>query len=101
MVPERDRAAYLERFRERAWILFVEELYDQVLPEADPMEPWSFDQADENAPHTPWAIRWHPEWMAIRSLHDHVSASDATGVDLIFGHLIDNLRVFISSQNQL
>ena len=46
-------------------------------------------------------IRWHPEWMAIRSLHDHVSASDATGVDLIFGHLIDNLRVFISSQNQL
>ncbi|MCL6539162.1 MAG: ParA family protein [Roseiflexus sp.] len=100
MLPERDRVAYLERFRERAWILFVEELYDQVLPEADPMEPWSFDQADENAPHTPWAIRWHPEWMAIRSLHDHVSAIDAAGVDLIFGHLIDNLRVFISSQNQ-
>lgn len=103
MVPERNRATYLGQFRERAWILFVEELYDQVGPEAESEEsikPWSFDQADEDAPHTPWAIRWHPEWMAIRSLHEHMSAVDAAGVHLLFGPLVDNLSVFISSQKQ-
>lgn len=101
IVPERDRERYLDGLRDRAWDLFVDELYDPVPPEEDAADLWSFDRADENAPHAPWAIRWHPDWTALRSLYHHMSSVDATGVRLIFSPLIDGLIAMIDNRKNV
>lgn len=101
IVPERNRESYLDGLRDRAWDLFVDELYDPVPPEEDAADLWSFDRADENAPHALWAIRWHPDWTALRSLYHHMSSVDATGVRLIFGPLIDGLITMIDNRKSV
>lgn len=57
LVPETGRDEYLLRFREHAWDVFRDQLYDQIEP--DDLEAFSFDLHDEAAPHTPWPIFWH------------------------------------------
>ena len=58
LTPELDTEAYLQRFRERAWNLFRDHLYDDVLPSSDDSDPFSFDLPDDDAPHDPLAIHW-------------------------------------------
>lgn len=58
-IPETERAAYLERFRERAYELFIDHMYDEVEPQD--MEAFSFDLNDEEAPHSPIPIYWRRE----------------------------------------
>lgn len=58
LTPELDTEAYLRRFRERAWNLFRDHLYDDVPPFNDDSDPFSFDLPDEDAPHDPLAIHW-------------------------------------------
>ncbi|MDZ7854175.1 MAG: AAA family ATPase [Halomonas sp.] len=57
LVPETGRDEYLRRFREHAWDVFRDQLYDQAEP--DDLEAFSFDLHDEAAPHAPWPIFWH------------------------------------------
>ena len=57
LVPETGRDEYLRRFREHAWDVFRDQLYDQAEP--DDLVSFSFDLHDEAAPHTPWPIFWH------------------------------------------
>lgn len=52
LTPELETDAYLEGFREHAWNLFRDRLYDEVPAGADPAaELFSFDLHEENAPH--------------------------------------------------
>jgi len=57
MVPETGRDDYLQSFKEHAWDLFREHLYDQTA--AEDMDAFSFDLDDEAAPHGPVPIFWH------------------------------------------
>ena len=66
---------YLPRFREHAWELFQEWLYDEEpLREA---EPFWYNQEDDSAPHNPLPIYWQRGLLAIpafRSLNfDEIS----------------------------
>ena len=61
MVPETNREVYIERFTERSWDLFRENLYDDEEPSnahADNPEVFSFDLHEPDAPHYPLPIFW-------------------------------------------
>jgi hypothetical protein len=57
MVPETGREEHLKRFRENSWDLFRDHLYDEAKPD-DP-DAFSFDVADQDAPHYPVPVFWH------------------------------------------
>lgn len=97
MIPELDTAAYIEGLREHAWAAFAEELYDDVPAGAVADDLWSFDRADESAPHAPWAVRWHRGWAAVRSLYGRIESVDATEIDTIFGPLISGIGTVVGS----
>ncbi|MBO8140939.1 MAG: ParA family protein [Firmicutes bacterium] len=73
LIPDQGRDVYLRRFRERAWELFREVLYDEV-----PAEPpdqaagdwFSFDLLDEDAPHNPLPIYWTAGLNALTDLRN-------------------------------
>lgn len=71
LVPEVQSDAYLKGFRERAWDLFRESLYDEV-PAGGEEEPgddlFSFDFTDEDAPHNPLPVYWNRGLAALPSL---------------------------------
>lgn len=93
MIPEIDTVNYLEGLRERAWVTFAEELYDEVPAGAIATEGqiWSFDETDEGAPHFPWAVRWHRGYAALKSLHGRFMDVAPEEVDAIFGPMIRGL----------
>lgn len=60
---------------------------------------WSFNVADEDAPHAPWAVRWDRGWASIQSLHGRLNEVDENEVKHTFGPLIDGIRTSIDSGN--
>ena len=65
-VPVEAFDQHLRAFRERAWDLFRETMYDEVPAEdrpelEDASTPFSFDLDDQDAPHHPWPILWSQE----------------------------------------
>ena len=92
MIPDDEgRVAYFEGLRERAWNAFAEELYDQVPPGASTAGLFSFEEADDSAPHYPWPIRWNRGFAALRSLHARLKGIDESEVRSVFGALIDGV----------
>jgi len=57
MVPEIDRAHYLESCRESAYNLFMDTLYDKTSNEVE--EAFNFDEKAIDAPHYPLKFYWH------------------------------------------
>lgn len=100
MVPELDRVSYQEGLREHAYEVFLDTLYDEIAPAAaglgpngtwrvgSPGDGWSFDEADETAPHAPWVVNWHRSFAGLRSLQGRLALIDAQEVQLIFGPLL-------------
>ena len=70
LTPELETEPYLERFRERAWILFMDHLYDDVDAASHSAGDYSFDIFDQGAPHDPIPIHWTRGLAADASLHD-------------------------------
>ena len=70
LTPELDTERYLQGFRERAWDLFRDCLYDDVASSGDSSDTFSFDLNDEDAPHDPLAIHWTRGLAAGASLRD-------------------------------
>jgi|EBPBio282013_DNA_FD.fasta_scaffold00919_19 hypothetical protein len=105
IVPELERVSYLEGLRESAYGIFVDTLYDEIAPAKpesigpkangdgkwhvdDLVEGWNFDEADEGAPHYPWAVNWHRSFAGLRSLQGRLATIDVQEVQSIFGPLI-------------
>jgi hypothetical protein len=105
LVPELDRASYLDDLREDAYQIFGETLYDELPPPKSDavgqlagdgeswrvdelVEGWNFDEADEGAPHYPWAVNWHRGFAALKSLHGRLTTIDAHEVDQVFASLL-------------
>lgn len=106
IVPELDRVAYLTGLREHSYEIFVDTLYDEIAPikigkvgrsldgtwqVGGLSEGWSFDEADETAPHHPWAVNWHRSFAGLLSLQGRLAAIDAQEVVSIFGALISGV----------
>ncbi|KGM23063.1 ParA family protein [Stenotrophomonas maltophilia] len=116
IVPELDRVTYLEGLRESAYGIFADSLYDEIAP-ANPaaigpsasgdgkwrvdelVEGWNFDEADEGAPHYPWAVNWHRSFAGLRSLQGRLASIDAQEVQTVFGPLIGGVRDAIESRS--
>lgn len=118
IVPEMDRVSYLEGLRENAYGVFVDTLYDEIAPakpEAigptsdsdgmwrvdDLVEGWSFDEADDGAPHSPWAVNWHRSFAGLRSLQGRLATIDAQEVHAVFGPLIGGVSDAADSRKSL
>ena len=80
MVPETDSDRYIAVFREAAWNVYRDTLYDEVPAvddESDPPDVFSFDLTDQEAPHAPWPVLWNRGLAAgrpIREVADDVLA---------------------------
>lgn len=70
LTPEVETLAYLERFRERAWGLFREHLYDELRGGAETGKEFSFDLPEEGAPHDPAVVLWTRGLAAGASLRE-------------------------------
>lgn len=109
IVPELDRVNYLKGLREHSYGVFVDTLYDEIAPPrleavgpasdsggkwlvGDLVEGWNFDEADEGAPHCPWAVNWHRSFAGLRSLQGRLAVIDIQEVNAIFGSLLDGVR---------
>ena len=57
LTPDLNTERYLQRFREHAWHLFRDRLYDLSSP-GDAGDAFSFDLGDDDAPHAPLPIHW-------------------------------------------
>ncbi len=57
MVPETDADTYVKSFRQNAYRLFSENLYEEAV--ADDLDAFNFDVDSEEAPHNPLRINWH------------------------------------------
>lgn len=80
MLPETGRSDYLQSFKEHAWDLFRENLYDPAGP--NDIDAFSFDIDDETAPHAPVPIFWHRallEFDPVEGGIDSKTASEAFG----------------------
>jgi hypothetical protein len=98
LVPELSPASYLTDLREKAYDLFIETLYDEVPPPSNgvenhqqSIEGWSFDLANELAPHMPWVVRWHRGFAALRTLHGRLAQIDDDEIRHVFGDLIGRI----------
>jgi hypothetical protein len=83
MIPETEREPYLKRFREHAWDLFRENLYDEAPKDAT--DVFNFDLNDEDAPHSPLPMFWHRALQEFEpagrtSTVEEKTAEDALGV---------------------
>ena len=58
LTPEIDSERYLQGFREQAWDLFRDRLYDEISPSDDAGDKFSFDLLEESAPYDPFLIHW-------------------------------------------
>lgn len=90
MIPETDRDAYLTAFRETAWGLFSDHLYDEL--GAGEIEGFSFDLNDAPAPHVPLPIYWHRGLASI----SHLGSLDAQLVTATAGGFLAGLDQLLS-----
>ena len=58
LTPEIGVRRYLQGFRDQAWDLFWDRLYDEVSLSDDAGDKFSFDLLEESAPHDPFPIHW-------------------------------------------
>lgn len=117
IVPELDRIEYLAGLREHSYEVFVDTLYDEIPPAkpdmvgpvsdtnqtwrvGDLVEGWSFDEADEGAPHHPWAVNWHRSFAGLRSLQGRLAVIDAGEVKSIFGPLLSGVGDAVDVKRQ-
>lgn len=106
IVPELDRVSYLAGLREHSCEVFGDTLYDEISSikigdigrDVDGTwrvgglsEGWNFDEADETAPHYPWAVNWHRSFAGLLSLQGRLAAIDAREVGAVFGAFIDGV----------
>lgn len=106
IIPELDQVGYLAGLREHSYKVFVDTLYDEIAPirigevgrrldgtwqVGGLSEGWNFDEADETAPHHPWAVNWHRSFAGLLSLQGRLAAIDTQEVGAVFGALIDGV----------
>lgn len=87
LVPDDERRIeYLGALRADAYALF-EDTYDQVDP--GEISDWSFEEDDDNAPHSPLPIRWNRGWYGLLSLQQRMVQVDEAEVTAVYGALQD------------
>jgi len=92
LTPDTDTNAYLERLRENACDLFADTQYDDIGAGEVIGESWNFEESDNTAPHSPWAVHWHRSFTGLQTLHGRLVDIDANQIAMIFGPLINGIN---------
>jgi len=115
LVPEIDRVEYLAGLREHSYNVFGDTLYDEIAPakigEVGPRldgmwqvgglsEGWNFDEADDIAPHHPWAVNWHRSFAGLLSLQGRLAVIDSQEVESIFGAFIEGVSNAVDGEGK-
>ncbi len=87
LTPEDRRKAHLADFREQAWNVFRDLIYDEVPSEGPTGDEFSFDIADEAAPHYPAVVLWTRGLAGSPSLR----ALPAPAVDKAYADVFERL----------
>ncbi len=98
LTPDTDTISYLERLRENACNLFADTQYDDIKPGEVIGDSWNFEESDDTAPHSPWAVHWHRSFTGLQSLHGRLIEIDTKQVDMIFGALISGISAVLESK---
>lgn len=97
LVPDDERRLeYLATLRADAYALF-EGTYDRVGP--GEISDWSFEEDDDNAPHSPLSIRWNRGWYGLLSLQQRMVQVDENEVKAVYGELHDFLDRALLQEN--
>lgn len=68
LTPDIETEDYIKRFRERAWALFQDHLYDSAESAGEP-GGFAFDVLEDQGPHNPMPIYWSRGLAASAPLH--------------------------------
>jgi Mrp family chromosome partitioning ATPase len=97
LVPVPNRTAYLKSFRERGWDLFRSCLYDEVPVDGEletETDPFSFDLAEDDAPHHAFTINWSEGLAALSSLRD---LEDGSAIDRAYYPFLGRFDQFLKA----
>jgi hypothetical protein len=98
MIPEKDPEEYIDRLCERAWSLFIGQLYDDIPAGDADLEAFNFDKDDIDAPHYPWLIHWNRGFASLPNLHQPLQQQAVKGQIMgIFGNFIDHIKEIIKN----
>ncbi|MEN9480155.1 MAG: hypothetical protein RLZZ298_1550 [Pseudomonadota bacterium] len=100
LMPETEREVYLQVMREKAWSLMSEACYEAIPPGAAEIAEWSFDVADEDAPHALWPIDWHRSFYVLPSLHERLNGITPNEVEKAFGQFLPKLENYIKNATE-
>lgn len=95
MVPETGRDAYLQGFRENAWDLFSQHLYEDAAP--DDIDAFNFNRTDEEAPHSPLPILWH---RALQEFNPAMGGIDSRTASESFGSFMEQADRLLETSGQ-
>ena len=84
LTPDIDTEDYLHSFREKAWALFQDHLYDNVESTEAPYG-FAFEMLEDGAPHDPLAIHWTRGFAAGASLR----RLEGSTVEQAYGRFLD------------
>ena len=84
LTPDTETENYVKCFRERAWALFQDHLYDNVESSEEPYG-FTFQLLEDGAPHDPLPIHWTRGFAAGASLRD---LEDST-VEQAYGRFLE------------
>ncbi|MCY0964708.1 MinD/ParA family ATP-binding protein [Parathalassolituus penaei] len=95
LTPDTETISYLERLRANAWNLFADTQYDEIKPGELMADGWNFEESDDTAPHSPWAIQWNRSFTGLQSLYGRLAKIDSNQVAMIFGPLIEGISAVL------
>jgi hypothetical protein len=85
MVPETGRKEYLKRFQEKSWDLFRDHVYDEAEP--SDLNGFSFDLADQEAPHYPLPVFWNRALKEFDPAQSEAGVDEKTAMDAVGGFM--------------
>ena len=94
LVPETNRALYIDSLRERAYETFSSSLYEEI--QGGQLSDNNFSINSEDAPHFPLSVFWRREYMEFDPLKNH-DLFDGKQVDAVFGELLEYVVGFAAS----
>lgn len=93
LFPESDQAARVQRFREHAYGLFADTLYEPIEPgQAPAPDVFNFDLNDPSAPHYPFRIKWNNRFQEFSPLTLADGILTDADIKATFGDFLDGMR---------
>ena len=97
MVPETGGEAYLSRFREHAWDLFRENVYDDA--DAVDSDAFNFNLDNDEGPHSPSPILWSRALQEFDPVEDIEGLSEELA-NTAMGRFVEGAKRFVFSEEE-